>query len=119
MKDLNTLNEHRLFDKEHELYGTAGNDKNGIFRFRIKGKRYFVVASNGGGWEHVSVSPANGKEPPSWDVMCRIKDLFFEDEEVVVQYHPRKSEYVNLCESCLHLFRPIDVEMPTPHMDMI
>lgn len=58
------------------------------------------------GWEHVSVSPYDKKITPSWDDMCRLKDIFFKDEEVVIQIHPKKSEYINKVENCLHLWRP-------------
>ena len=73
-----------------------------------------VIFSWGGGWDHVSVAPVNHSRVPTWSEMCSIKDMFFYDTEVVVQYHPRKSDYVNHLRNCLHLWRPQDVEMPTP-----
>lgn len=72
-----------------------------------------IIWSFGGGWEHVSVAPLNGSMP-KWEDMCLIKNMFFEDEEWVVQFHPPKSEYVNNMQNCLHLWRPIDQELPTP-----
>ena len=63
------------------------------------------------GWEHVSVSPYNGKIP-TWDDMCAIKDIFWEEEEAVIQILPKKSEYVNMVENCLHLWRNKNVELP-------
>jgi len=51
---------------------------------------------------------------PNWREMCFIKDLFWDEEDVVIQYHPKKSEYVNLHNNYLHLWRPIGVEIPTP-----
>ena len=84
------------------------------------GKRYgSVIWSNGGGWEHVSVSPYKRSYTPSWDEMCSLKDMFFHDDEVVVQYHPAKTEYVNNMPNCLHLWRPIDQTMPTPPSIMV
>jgi hypothetical protein len=72
---------------------------------------YFqVIISDGGGWDHVSVCLRSSKNPdeyqtPSWSAMCYIKSLFFSDDETVVQFHPKKSEYVN-CHPCvLHLWR--------------
>ena len=70
------------------------------------------VASWGGGWEHVSVCPKN--RCPDWDEMCRIKDMFWNDDEVVMQLHPAKSNYVNLMPNCLHLWRPIGQDIPVP-----
>ena len=78
-----------------------------------------VVASWGGGWEHVSVCPRKKHIVPSWDDMCKIKDIFFHDEECVVQYHPPKSEYVNNMPNCLHLWRPINEAMPMPPSIMV
>lgn len=71
-----------------------------------------VVFSSGGGWEHVSVSYPN--RTPTWEEMCRVKDIFWSDEECVVQYHPPKSEYVNIHPYCLHLWRKIGEEYPMP-----
>ena len=43
--------------------------------------------------------------------MCVLKDIFFDDEEEVYQIHPKKSEYVNQQENCLHLWKPIGHEL--------
>ena len=73
-----------------------------------------VIWSFGGGWDHVSVSPFKKHITPSWDDMCRIKDMFFHEEETVVQYHPPKSNYVNVMPNCLHLWKPQSEVMPVP-----
>jgi hypothetical protein len=73
-----------------------------------------VIVSDGGGWEHVSVSPSREKRCPTWDEMCWVKSLFWEPEEVVIQYHPAESEYVTLHPFCLHLWKPREVALPTP-----
>lgn len=82
------------------------------------GKVYFIViASDGMGWEHVSVHCEfkDGKEStPTWDEMCYVKDLFWGEEDVVMQLHPAKSQYVNNHPHTLHLWRPINAEIPTP-----
>ena len=70
------------------------------------------IASDGLGWEHVSVSLV--KRCPTWEEMSFIKGLFWDDEDLVVQYHPPRSEYVNNYPFCLHLWRPTDAEMPMP-----
>lgn len=73
-----------------------------------------IVVSWGGGWEHVSVSPFKHHITPSWDDMCYIKNLFWNEDECAVQYHPPKFQYVNNMPNCLHLWKPAghDVEMP-------
>jgi len=80
---------------------------------------YVVIASNGMGWDHVSVSCRNKRITPSWDVMCRIKDICFEPDEVVVQFHPKKSEYVNITNNCLHLWKPQNIEILTPPIILV
>ena len=65
-----------------------------------------VVGTNEGGWEHVSIS-LSANRLPSWNEMCYIKNLFWYEEEEVVQIHPKKSKYVNIIE-CLHLWRPVN-----------
>lgn len=91
-----------------DTYGNAG-------AFEIRGPmgtRLFIVASDGMGWEHVSVSCKT--RCPSWSEMCFVKDVFWDDEEVVVEYHPPRSQYVNNHPHCLHLWRPIGIEIPLP-----
>ena len=64
------------------------------------------------GWEHVSVSTR--RRPPNWQEMCFVKDLFWDDHECVIQFHPPKSEYVNNHPHCLHLWGRADGNIPTP-----
>lgn len=63
-------------------------------------------------WEHVSVSLPT--RCPHWVEMSRIKNLFWDPGECVVQYHPPERDYVNDHEFCLHLWKPIDEAIPTP-----
>ncbi len=57
-------------------------------------------------WEHVSVSLPN--RCPNWAEMSYIKELFWGEDETVVQFHPKKSEYVNNMPTCLHLWKHRD-----------
>lgn len=116
MKNLKTLDKYRDMEFERKYYGCNGDAGNGVFRVPVGGKMFNVVASNGGGWEHVSVSPANRKRTiaPTWEEMCEIKRMFFQEDETVVEYHPAKADYVNLHPQCLHMWRPTGVEMPKP-----
>ena len=63
------------------------------------------------GWEHVSVAPTHQFTIPSWNDMCELKDIFFGDEEEVYQIHPSKSQYVNIKENCLHLWKPKGIDL--------
>ena len=63
-------------------------------------------------WQHVSVS--HPRRVPTWSEMCSVKDLFWSEEETVVQFHPKKSEYINNVATCLHMWKKKDVEYELP-----
>ena len=65
-------------------------------------------AKDGKPLEHVSVSL--DRRCPTWNEMSMIKDIFWEDEECVVQFHPPKSQYVNTHPYCLHMWRKVGWE---------
>jgi len=71
-------------------------------------------ADLGADWEHVSVSIPGKHRCPDWSEMCMVKDLFWPEEETVVQFHVPKSEHVNNHEFCLHLWRWRGGEFPRP-----
>ena len=75
---------------------------NGLFIFHYGTDIVRCIASDGCGWEHVSVT-IQRKCVPNWDLMCHIKNVFWDKEDVVVQFHPTESEYVNNNPYCLHL----------------
>jgi hypothetical protein len=76
-----------------------------------------VIASDGLGWDHVSVSLVD--RCPTWDEMCFIKDQFWTEEECVIQFHPPKSEYVNCHPFCLHLWKKQGESIQTPPSVMV
>lgn len=76
-----------------------------------------IIASDGAGWEHVSVSLPD--RIPSWQEMCLVKNLFWGDEDIVMQLHPAKSDYINNHHFCLHLWRPTNDTIPTPPSVMV
>ena len=91
--------------KTGALASTDADGNNGAFMIRsLKIKVVLAaIASDQCGWEHVSVSLPN--RCPTWDEMCFVKDLFWDEEDFVVQMHPPKSDYVNCHPYCLHLWR--------------
>lgn len=97
-------------DKRIQKMDCAADGFNGWVT--IKGQVFFFVCSTGGGWDHVSVS--HRKRCPSWEEMCIVKDIFFNKNECCVEYHPAETDYVNLHPYCLHIWKPKDVEFPTP-----
>ena len=96
--------------------GLLGSDEsyknNGAFSIPFESYVFFVIVSDGEGWEHVSVSLPN--RTPNWNEMCFIKSLFWNEEDCVVQFHPPKSEYVNNHSNCLHLWKPQGKQIKTP-----
>lgn len=101
------------------MFGTspaAGN--NGQFEVKLaRNQTLRVFASDGKDWEHVSVSRAD--RCPTWEEMCAVKDLFWDADDCVVQYHPPKEDYVSNHSYCLHLWRPVGVEIPRPPALMV
>jgi hypothetical protein len=108
------------FVERHRVrYGKMGSDagygNNGAFIITSPYRStLFIVASDELGWEHVSVSINRQKRCPTWQEMHWVKTLFWRDDECVVQYHPPEADYVNCHPYTLHLWRPVDVEMPRP-----
>ena len=78
----------------------------------IRGNVFFFVCSNGGGWDHVSVS--GNRRCPYWNEMCDAKDIFFRKDECCVEYHPAEKDYVNVHPYCLHIWRPQGRTIPKP-----
>jgi hypothetical protein len=110
------MNHPRL--RRHVLDGMRGDERNGIGWLTLRNRTVVrVLFSDGEGWEHVSVSLPD--RCPTWAEMCEVRDFFWPADVWVVQYHPPKSEYVNAHPYCLHLWRPIGQEMPTPPSWMV
>jgi hypothetical protein len=68
------------------------------------------------GWEHVSVHAWRGKQSrtPTWKEMVFVKNICWDAEDVVVQYHPPESEYVDTHPNVLHLWRNRLQAFPRP-----
>lgn len=60
-------------------------------------------------WLHVSCSHKN--KFPKWKELCEIKNIFIGDERRAIQIFPKKSEYVNIAEFCLHLWSCLDKDV--------
>jgi len=113
---------------DHPLLGsTSADGNNGAFDLESPepGWRLSVIASDSSdpdipdewrGWEHVSARAyrSDRSRVPTWREMSFLKGLFWDDEDVVMQLHPRRSEYVNNHPHVLHLWRPTRVQIPTP-----
>jgi len=82
------------------------------FIIKIRRVKLAIIASWGGGWDHVSVSTAH--RCPAWEEMQEIKQIFWRPDECVIQYHPPEAEYVRNHPYCLHMWRPQQAEIPMP-----
>ena len=117
-------NQYRIRKEHHRDLGTdndAGN--NGAFQIPIHRKTLaaFVIVSDGMNWDHVSIHIMDKKgraSTPTWAMMCKIKDLFWDEEDCVIQYHPPKSSYINHHPHTLHLWRSHlqEVMIPPPEL---
>lgn len=131
MRDIKSV----LSDKSHGLKRISGDGNYGNFTLDLGPKSIACIVSAGGnepeekGWEHVSAHcrylVKRGKKAkwktrmPRWEEMCRIKALFFLPEECVVQFHPPESDYVNIHDHVLHLWRSRNQAFPMPPKWMI
>ena len=108
---------HKI-DRHRAVHPTLGRSPNGAnygyFTVRVDGTLLHVIADDGAesDWEHVSVSLPD--RCPTWEEMCRVKDLFWPPDETVIQFHPRKTRYVNLHPFCLHLWRKCGTQYDLP-----
>lgn len=110
----------------HPTLGTSAADgNNGAFDIESPepGWRLMLICSDGIGWEHVSVHAYNSirtkQRCPTWREMCYAKRLFWDGDDVVMQLHPRESEYVNCHPHVLHLWRPTTEGIPTPPAEFV
>jgi len=100
---------------------------NGAFFIPCDGVELKVIVSDGADWkecglpgcpwEHVSVS-ARGR-CPTWEEMDHVKRIFWRSDETVIQYHVPRSEHISLDDHCLHLWKPVGVEIPKPPMETV
>lgn len=95
--------------------GMRGDKANGLFI--IKPKRLAVIISNGESWEHASVSRRS--KCPSYDDMEYVKQQLWGADACVMQLHVPAADHVNCHPYCLHLWRPLDAEIPRPPKMMV
>ena len=112
--------EEILSDRRHVYSDTVEICDDGMRGYlSIQRVEMTFVASWGGDWDHVSVAPVKRKILPTWEQMCIVKDVFFREDEAVIQIHPPRSEYVNMMTNCLHLWRPISKQLVLPPSFMV
>jgi len=96
----------------------AGN--NGAFLMPGAGMGLLnILASDGEGWEHVSVSVPGVHTCPSWEEMDFVKRRFWDDTDCVAQLHVPRQDWVNCHPYTLHLWRQIGHEWAQPDSLMV
>lgn len=109
--------QNKEIDKYRIKNGGAGNNGAYLVPIYETGAVVVVISSDGMGWDHVSVSLKN--RCPKWEEMAYIKDLFFDADETVVQFHPKKEKYVNNHSYCLHLWKKQGADFELPESIMV
>lgn len=113
MKNLQEIKKNGYLQIKRE-----GRDGFGGTFYDKKSRCYLnFIMSWGAGWEHCSVSMPT--RCPSWEQMCSIKELFWNDDECCIEYHPAKKDYINNHPYCLHIWKPIKEEIPMPPSIMV
>ena len=76
----------------------------------------FLMTNPFDGFEHISVHIQDDGEQqiPSWEEMRKIKDIFWDDDDIVAQYYPSKESYIYSHENTIHLFRCSSGLLPHP-----
>ena len=99
------------------IWGTPPFTKYGMFSIPspVDKKRVLKVLCadmDSSEWQHVSVSLTN--RCPNWAEMSYVKDLFWGEDQTVLQFHPKKSEYSNNHPYVLHLWKKAGEEHALP-----
>ncbi len=106
--------------------GRFASDKsfgaNGAFQIPHNLVSLRIIVSDGTDWklsglpgipfEHVSVSLA--ARCPTWEEMDFVKRIFWRDDETVFQLHVARENWINNHKYCLHLWKPVGIEIPLP-----
>jgi hypothetical protein len=121
MRDLHNLDLFRVRDSfVLENFGTYGDAGNGAFIIPVPGQMVSlkVLASNGKGWDHISVSVLGQPRTPTWAEMEVAKKAFFGDV-VAMQLHLTAKDHINCHPYTLHVWIPQNQKIPLPPKFMV
>lgn len=104
------------------IRGEAGSRHGAFSASGPLGWLLFIISSDGSdwleaglpppAWEHVSVSLKH--RTPSWKEMEWVREQFWLDEELVLQFSVPRSRHISYHDHCLHMWKPIGVDVPLP-----
>lgn len=110
MKDLKSITlKHDVFRELLIRELGATESERSEFFYELNDVLFLVSALNfkNGLWEHVIMTPMY--RCPKYEEMCKLKDIFWNTDEIALQVHPPKSEYINIHPYALHLWRRNDI----------
>lgn len=113
MKELKEFEKYRIPDIADMFFK---KDVMGKFIIPFENGTFEVTASNYMGWDHISivVITKNGMARiAASEEIERLKKMFFGDE-VTIEVHPKKKDYINIDEVMLHVWRPLGKDLPLP-----
>lgn len=117
MKDSVPFNIEKYRVTQGPLRSNSTYGFNGAFFIPYANETLKVIVSDGRAWDHVSISLPN--RCPTWRETHWVKRLFFKDTETAIQIHAPEKDYINVCENCLHIWRPQKYEIPLPPKFML
>ena len=120
MKVLKTLNRFRVREPTSAYIDRTQKMQTGIFNIPLECSRETATVTvekpfNSKLWEHVSCSLTY--RYPTFREMKEVRKLLFEDDEIVIQYHPPKEKYANVAPYCLHLWQYKDDKFKLPNFN--
>ena len=107
MKDLQKIPNHFMFmENQYRNLISASNCSD--FYFAMEGNKIGDVTAitfPDEVWEHVLLDPLTLQRCPTWPEMVRMKEMFWNPRDVVIQVHPAKKDYINIMPYALHQWR--------------
>lgn len=102
MLSINKIEKYRQ-DMDDPLNASNPGDDHGMFFVPVPKPKKMdtfmaIKVSSGGGWEHVSITMHRKfklgiislDRTPTWQEMCFVKNLLWDENDTVIQYHPAK-----------------------------
>jgi hypothetical protein len=114
VRNLRALDDFRIPNTPYEAADIGGAF---LIPYPLAGMKLRCVATNGDGWDHVSVSLPG--RTPTWAEMDYAKRTFFHEHEVAMQLHVAEDKHINVHPYCLHLWRPHRADIPLPPRIMV
>jgi hypothetical protein len=107
---------YRVIDGDNST--TIHNGNNGLFKLYLRGNRtnlgsmLYITATEKDSWECVEVyTPVRY---PIWEELCLVRNLFWDRNDLVIQYYPREKDCSNFKKYSVCLWRPTNQLIPNP-----